>query len=132
MEFESLMQLTQETSKRRNPAIANELRRTAEVGAVVAASLEAPRRSRDLNQSYELAENFSIEKKVRRLKRVVPTQAADTEIRHSPIRVKPYVNLTGPGDYNTNTSSFGQQKFYAWRRNSPSFSFASGRDYSRG
>ena len=126
-----MMLSTQETSKKRDPAIVNELRRTAEVGAVVAASLEAPRRSRDLNQSVEL-ENLSIEKKVRRLKRIVPTQAPDTEIRHSPIRVKPYVNLTGPGDYDTNTSSFGQHKVYAWRRNSPSFSFASGRDYSRG
>lgn len=130
MEFESLMLTTQEVTKKREPAITGELRRTAEVGAVVAASLEAPQRSRDLNQSAELPD-LSIEKKVRKLKRVLPVQAPDTEIRHSPIRVKPYVNLTGPGDYDTNTSSFGAQKVYAWRRNSPSFSFASGRDYSR-
>jgi hypothetical protein len=102
-----LMLATQEIAKKRDPATVKELRKTAEVGAVVAASLEAPRRSRDVNQIGEMTEHLSIEKKVRRLKRVMPTQAADTEIRHSPIKVKPYVNLTGPGDYDTNTSSFG-------------------------
>ena len=45
-------------------------------------------------------------------------------------RIRPYVNMVGPGDYET-PSIFGGSKNVATKRNSPSFTFATGRDRTR-
>ncbi|TNV80440.1 hypothetical protein FGO68_gene16505 [Halteria grandinella] len=49
------------------------------------------------------------------------------DCKQTPVRVKPYVNLAGPGDYNT-APGFGSVQKVTWRRNSPSFTFSSGRE----
>jgi hypothetical protein len=62
-----------------------------------------------------------------------PPSSSPTKKANPTERVKPYVNLTGPGDYDTaSIGGFGSvQKGTSWRRNSPSFSFSSGRENKR-
>ena len=45
-------------------------------------------------------------------------------------RIRPYVNVVGPGDYET-PSVFGGNTNLASKRNSPSFTFAAGREKTR-
>jgi hypothetical protein len=45
-------------------------------------------------------------------------------------RIRPYVNAVGPGDYET-LNTFGGSTNVATKRNSPSFSFAAGRDRTK-
>ena len=45
-------------------------------------------------------------------------------------RIRPYVNVVGPGDYET-PSIFGGSTNVASKRNSPSFTFAAGRDRTK-
>ena len=45
-------------------------------------------------------------------------------------RIRPYVNAVGPGDYET-PSTFGGSTNIVSKRNSPSFSFAAGREQTK-